>query len=489
MSEELELREVAIEEVDIEKREIAGRAVPYQVSAHVANGDYEEIIERGAVVPNDEVLLKWRHGDVIGRVTSTEDKEDGLYVRAYMDESQLGNAAYDLVREGHINKFSIGFKPMEARKEDRTVVRTKIRLNEVSIVPVPVYKDAEILEVREEPQSSKEEQVMTDVVTSADLEEVREEVKREIRAAVAVKEAPADVRSGGEVLKAVIKGQEELREAYAGGTSADTVMQKGWVGDLTRIVSEAAPLRGVFGTDSLPSEGKFIEFAELDSNSIVVEEVDEGEDLPFGKVAMKTRTAPVRLFGSYTQLTRDLIERSSIQYLNRALEAQAKAMGKAISAVVRADYTALVTAQAANKVTVAENKYGAWVDAMLDAKVKLDAQNLDIDALIVGLNTYKGLSTIVDADGLPIFRAENGVGNFNIKGLSGVVNGVPVVLDLKLAAGKDAFVNAGAIKLYAGSIINLQDENIRNLSKDFALAQRVAIADEIPTGVVPVEVA
>lgn len=139
MNESLEVREFSIRAVDADKREVTGIAVPWGQVADIG-GYYREVIERGAVVDSEPAKLYWRHSEPIGLITNATDTDDGWQITARISETERGNEAYTLARDGVIDRFSIGFEPVEHRDEVNddgsiTRTRTKIRVKEVSLVP------------------------------------------------------------------------------------------------------------------------------------------------------------------------------------------------------------------------------------------------------------------------------------------------------------------------------------------------------------------
>ena len=494
----LEIREFDIRSVDVEQREVAGIAVPYGQTTDLGFG-MRERFDAGAAVPADDAMLYWRHDEPIGKIIGHEQREDGLFIRARISSTPRGDEAYTLVRDGVISKFSVGFEPVEQRTEDDgTIVRTLANVREVSLVPMPAYSGAALTEVRESAPIEKEEEQVTDIIVpdTTGLDEVREAVEMLERQVATIQVAPAapvvDTRSAGEVLKAIAKGDEDEIRAYTGGTTADAIMKNGWVGDLTRLVSEAAVMRGTFGEASLPSEGNFIEYGQLKTNTIVVDEqAAEGDDLTYGQVELETKTAPVKTFGGYSTLSRQEIERSSTNILDVTLRAQAIAAGKAINGLIRDAYIANHAAQvtAGNAVAIgATPTYASWVAAAIDAAIKFEALGLSLDALVVDPATFKSLTALEGADGRPVFlvtgAGTNNIGELSVPGLSGSLANIPVILDAGLT-DEVAFVNRQAIRFYGSPVVRLQDENIINLSKDFSLYTYGAVAVEIPAAVVP----
>lgn len=494
----METREF-VARADVAERTITGIAVPYGQTANI--GAYQERFAPGAIDSVDDVKLFYGHTEPIGKVIEGRDTETGFEITAKLTEGvQRADEVLALMRDGVLNKFSVGFVPLESERDGNTVIRTKVALKETSIVPFPAYEGANITEVREEvanPQPVKETMSENLEFDMRSLQDEVAEIRRTLEAQpeTPAEEAPVAFRSAAELLKAVAKGDAQAERAYTGATTADSVVKNGWVGDLTRIVDEAATLRGVFASGTLPSEGNFIEYAVLDANTMDVDvQVAEGDDLPFGKVSLTTETAPVKTLGGYTQLTRQEIERSSVNILDHSLRAQAIQVGKALNIMTRTAYVNAVADQitALDVVTIpATPDYNDWLAAITDAAIKFNARGLSMDALIVDTATFKSLAALQGTDGRPVLLVTGGgtnnVGTINVTGLTGSVASVTVVLDPQLD-GEIAFVNSNAIRVYGSPVVRLQDENVINLSKDFSVYTYAAVANEIIGGIVPVVV-
>lgn len=517
--------EFRADNVDADKREIVGLAVPYERDAEIG-GNYVERIARDAVGDDSNTaLLFWRHSEPIGRLIEAKSTDDGWEIRARISETAVGNDALTLVRDGVATQLSIGFEALEdaieTREDGMTVItRKRIAVREVSIVPFGAYADgASITEVRERnnPTTENRSHNMTDSTTDApDLTEVRErldEIERRSAEFITRDDAPVtDTRSAAEILKALAKGDDATvrqvnalyERAYTGGTTADTVALDGWVGDLTRIYDQSSgALSNIFGSGTLPAQGMSIEYAQLKGNTIqVTEQANEGDDLAYGKVQLETKTAPVKTLGGYTQLSRQEIERGSLPIVQRSLEALAIAAGAAEKSIVRSAFNSLVTARTAIAsnggvvllgATLGAATYNNWVSALVDAAIKYDDLNLDIDALVVSGTVFKKLASFAGSDGRPMLSLDgsgaNTVGRLNVKELNGSIAGVPVILDAGQSGDAANFVSERAITVYKSPIVSLQDENIVNLSKDFSVYRYAAVAPEVPAGVVPIKLA
>ncbi len=142
-------------------RVIGGIVVPYERTARVSDGGpaYSEQFARGAFTRTlqhrgDRVKFLSQHnarsnplGVAVG--DSWRDDAAGLYGEFRVSKTQAGDEALALVRDGALDSFSVGFTPIKHEKKDGVVVRTEVRLNEVSLVTFPAYEDARVLAVRD----------------------------------------------------------------------------------------------------------------------------------------------------------------------------------------------------------------------------------------------------------------------------------------------------------------------------------------------------
>lgn len=513
MTEKLLTREYAASAQSSDDRTVSGIAVPYGDEIEYTRGYFEKIAP-GAFNPetNGPIKLFWSHRDVIGTVTEARNTETGLEITARISETSLGNDAYALARDGAIDRFSIGFVPLFSdtfRDEDGNthVVHTSIAVREVSLVPFPAYNNAVVTEVRSTPEPEKETP-MTDTLTPA-LDEINERMASLEQAFAASAPAPApavDTRSAGEVLKALVTGDENETRAYNGTvSSADgTMTRPTWIGDLTRLVDSVNPLKALFQTGALPPDGLNLEFTELATNSIAVNaQAMEGDDLQIGKITTREKTTPVKTFGGYTQLTRQAIERTRVNLLQVHLNGMALAAGQASANYFASVFAATVKERAASALTSPKTASAlTWSDIVgltVDAAAAFQDAGLPLDGLIVDKATFKALAALTASDGRPLMTVSgtgaNTIGTMNPAGLTGDVVGIKVTPNLMAKPDElgtkvvGAFYSSLAMRTYETPVAQLQDENILNLSKAFSVYRYQAVAAEIPTGLVPLKLA
>lgn len=505
---------------DVETREITGIGVPWDEESNTWG--FVELFERGSVSDDGAVAL-FAHDtrEVVGRIIAAEDTDAGRQITAKISRTARGDEVLTLARDGLL-QWSIGFVPVDHyMREDGATVRTKVVAKEYSLVTFPAYAGAQVTSVRSDDSAQvranqpEERLDMSDIVTATDLLEVRETVEdleRKVATfTTASREPVVDRRSAGEVLKAMVAGDQATIDAYTAlmtrddppapalGVLADAIVKPAWVGDLTRIFdATTGVLAAAFSTGPLPSSGMTIEFGELDANTVdVAKQAAEGDEITMGNVKIKSRTAPVHTYAGGSSLSRQVIERSTVGVLNHTLNALTMAAGARKKAVLRAEYNTLVAARraiAADAGVVALGKKLSvgtaddWEDMLVDAALKYEALNLQMERMLVSATVFKKLRGLT-VSGERVFRVAEGnsSGGVSLLGLTGNFAGLPVHLDSGQTGDSAVFVNSAGLRQYESGLVSLADETITNLTKTFAVYKYGAVAAEIPAAVVPVK--
>lgn len=513
---QLEIRNADLEyREDSESGYLEGIAVPYGQVANIG-GQFQERFDVDSVEPEGTVWLYHQHKDPIGVVERSEHRAEGFWIRAKLALSDLAKTTREQLINGALNSLSVGFVAQEQRDEDGIRVITRARLREVSVVAKPAYSLATVLSIREDSTdrtsvtNHKEESEMTDSM-EVDLTEVRSEIE-ELRQAVtmlpaqlAPAAAPAvETRSVAALAQAAvadgdtsaIEALNKVQErAYTGGTSADSPIKDAWVADLTNIFDNSSGvLARIFKTGTLPEKGMGLEYARLASNTIRVEEqVNEGDDLAFGKITLTTERVPVKTYGGYTQLTVQEIRRSTLPILDRHFEAMAVAAGARKKATLRSFFNTVRAEQvtAGNTVELGAGLDDAtsvdWANAIVGAAIAYEAKNATFDALVVSPDVFIALNSLTES-GDKVFKvaSDNTLGSLNLPGLTGSLAGVSVVVDTGATGNSATFINGRAIRQFNNGVVSLQDDNIINLTKTFSVYYFEALADEQPDLIVPV---
>jgi len=480
----MENRSFEIRETNVETREVIGRAVPYNDVIDIGGGDKEQFV-RGSVDLNSHVKLFRDHKEIIGKVNSMEEREDGLWIKAKISSTKLGDETLELVKDGAIRSFSVGFIPLVDEKQDRTIIRKKVNLKEVSLVAFPAYENASVTEVRE-------------ISEIAEVRNHAEELERRLEVLSADKtEAPTapKFRSYGEYVKSVATGDESgltLARAFADTNSvmADSILKNAWVNETIRILNNGRPTYNVFTSAPLPADGMTIEYPLLNSDTSAIEEqVAEGDSLTFGKIDLTSATANIKTYGGYTAMTRQLIERSSVAYVDAAFRAMAAAYAKKTNNVVKSYIDSLTTTSTSS---VAAWSADAIIEMLADSATKVNNETgKALEFILCSSDVFKQLAKQVDGVARPIAAAtnpSNGFGSINPVGLTGNIAGLPIVVDPSLAAGTLLTGASSAITTYesAGAPFRLNDGDITNLTQQFSVYGYLAVAGHDPKALVKV---
>lgn len=146
-------------------RTVYGIAVPFGQVAEVSDGagSYRETFVQGAFSRTlsergDRVKLLANHDHrrfPIGRPTLLREDTAGLYMEAKISATRDGDEALELIRDGVLDRFSVGFRPIRHRNTaDRVVERLEVALGEVSVVALAAYDGAVLAGVRSAPSVS-----------------------------------------------------------------------------------------------------------------------------------------------------------------------------------------------------------------------------------------------------------------------------------------------------------------------------------------------
>lgn len=138
-------------------RTICGIVVPFERVARVSDGGpaYDEAFQRGAFTKTiaergDRVKLLMQHNahEPIGRAITLREDAAGLYGEFAVSRVAAGDEALELVRDGVIDSFSVGFRPIKHTRREGVTWRTEVGLRESSLVTFPAYEDARLAGIR-----------------------------------------------------------------------------------------------------------------------------------------------------------------------------------------------------------------------------------------------------------------------------------------------------------------------------------------------------
>jgi HK97 family phage prohead protease len=491
---------------DLEERTIVGLAVPYGQTADIG-GMYQERFVPGAIDSIEDVKLFYGHEEPIGKIIEGRDTDAGFEIVAKVSDTARGNEVLTLMRDGVLNKFSVGFIAEESVKDGSTITRTKVSLKEVSVVPFPAFAGANITEVREE-QTAPEaeltnEQEMRTMSENMELEvrSVMDEVAelRRVVEAGQTSSAPAvigaEIRSQGDFAKKMLTGDADAIElARVASTSADTVALPGFIGFINNLIDNNRPALSAFSRAALPAAGLTVEYAQVTANTITVGQQDpENEALSFGNLTIDSISAPVKTYGGYTSFSRQTIERSTVDYLNTVFQALTIAYANATNGALVSHVQGLNYAGKTFDVSALTS--AALIGGIADGSAYIfENTGLRPEAIVLGTGAYKKLMTVAGEDGRPVVLVNgagfNNIGSANIPGLSGQLFGLPVIVDPAMGDNLAFMANSRAIQTFesAGAPVRLTDGDITTLTDSVSVYGYMAITTPFAGAIVKLDV-
>lgn len=510
-----------LEVLSAEERIIEFRAVPWNTPATVSDDGgatfYREQFAPGAFDGADaaSVKLYWRHGEPVGRILKLDSRKDGLYGTARFSDTSAGRDAWTLARDGVEQGVSVGFMDIESKwtRDKSLVTRTKAKLREISTTDRPAYADAAILATRQETTPESEYAMDSAVQTPAAPADVlvRDNRVDDVLERVSSVEslitefidkqrednAPAVplFRSFGEYAKGVHLGDDKalaMQRAFATATSTQAAgtFPDTWVTGINGLVNNGRPLASAFGVAPLPNEGLTIHYPRITTNPSVAAQALQTDSISSTAMAFTDATSTVATYAGGGRVARIVIDRSSPAYLDVMLRALAAQYGVVTGSAFNTALLAAATANATASFSVATATVDKYTEAVAQACVDIFANTgYQADIIAISSDLFVSWAKLFGTS-KPVFQfstAQGGqaAGTLNLAGLGGDFGSIRVIVDTTLAVRTMVVASTECAKWHEspGSPFQLQDENIDNLGKDFAVFGYGTTAVYLPAGV------
>ena len=485
---------------------LEGIAVPFGERYDLWDG-YGEVFDPDCDFGDTRrVKLSRDHGRLIGAVTRTESLPDGLHITARISDTADGRDAVQLIRDGVLDSFSVGFRALTTTREDTdgaTILhRRKVDLLEVAVTGMPAYKGAAITGQRHTDHTitTKEPTMSDDII--ARIDQLETDTRSAISALQSRPATPAPIgaqyRSMGDYLAHLAAGdddaqrfQTETRDLI---TSTEAHNQSAWVADQIRLVQSRRSVANLFQHAALPETGMSVEYLTLGADTMTVaDQGTEGTPLKFGKVSLGSQTAAVHTYGGYTTVSRQVIERSTTPTLDTALRALTIAYSTAIETAARAYLKTAITGATANGVETpaAPSAMTAdqWIASIIDAAEAIDNRGAQMGTLVVGKDVYKALAKLTRSGNALMDLSGHGsdtIGTLDLSDVSASLFRVPVVMLPDAAADTAAFLDPAALTLWeAGGPFQLTEQTAKTLTSDYSVYGYAAMGTTFAGGITP----
>lgn len=162
----------------------------------IERGAFLKSIERRFTTPmaekgKSDIRFLFQHDpkECIGTINLIKEDDKGLYVECYISRTKRGDDLLVLLKDGAIDKMSIGYIPIDFEEEGNIRVLKEVDIFEASIVVFPMNESTDIFEVRSKDmakakvnvKATKKEATLLDFELK-ELAYRAEQVKAEIKA-------------------------------------------------------------------------------------------------------------------------------------------------------------------------------------------------------------------------------------------------------------------------------------------------------------------
>lgn len=499
---------------DGDGRTLEGVAVPY--GQIIDTWDGAETFDHDCRFDDIEsAKLCYQHGELIGRITGAESRDDGLHITARISDTQRGRDVVELLRDGALDSLSVGFIPLENEMDKAGIThRKRVRLLETSVVSWPAYESAKITGQRDMEKTTNNRNESEDPKVDKELEEmlngIRDE-QRSMKAAIAKGSAPehktvgGEYRTAGDYLQALYRGDEaavqlmhECRDLIA---TADTGNTSTWIADDLRLIEMRRKVINILTHDTLPAKGMTMEYNVVSTDTTdVAKQATEGNALQFGKVTFGTKSVSIDTYGGYTTMSRQVIERSTTPMLNTALAALRNAYAKATETAVRNYLYETIASQRdatqnANKIdapaTLAAMTIDQWATLIMNAAELADDRNVNLTRLGVSKDVMASLIALKDSGSRFFDLSGDGsdtIGNFDLTGIAGKFLRLPVQMLPKAPNGTACFIDPESVTVWeSGGPTQLSDGDPTKLTENYSVYGYMAVAATNVDGLIPVK--
>jgi HK97 family phage prohead protease len=143
-------------QVNIEERTFKGYASTFgnvdEVGDIIEQGAFSKTINERGPKGSKQIKVLWQHSEPLGIPMVMEEDSRGLYVEGKISKTRLGDEALELMRDGVVDRMSIGFSIPNGKSEwdDTMGVRKikEVKLFEFSPVTFPANEAAVITGVK-----------------------------------------------------------------------------------------------------------------------------------------------------------------------------------------------------------------------------------------------------------------------------------------------------------------------------------------------------
>jgi len=507
--------EAASIECSEERREITGKIVPMGTGeiGHTNLGDYTFAANSIEIADPSKIKLLAQHDlkKPIGRMTAAETRADGIYATFKLSRSTGGNDALIMAQEGLITGLSVGAEIIASQpsKDGYTVV-SQARLKEVSLVTVPAFASAEILEIaaeevipaEETPQTESETVVEDTTVEATPVEAAAVEAARPTVTAMAYTTPRLNLNiTAGEYAKAQLnasRGDADARELVAALQVATVAENTGMVPptylrDVIGIIDSSRPFIDSIERAALPASGMKIFTPKLGTQA-AVDLTAEGAEFASADTTVTFQEDNVVKFAGAGVLDLELVDRSDPSFLDlylRELAASYAQKTDQYAAKIAADGSSDSSSSTIYKAIAKSiaDSFGVMRQTPNNLLVATSGGNDNVD--------FANLLGEVDNTGRPLYAAAapmNANGLITQGSTNGTIAGLNLVVDPNYTGGTSN-IKVGlvyptmAMRFHESGTLQIRTNVVANGQLEIGIYGYVAVVNRYPAAFRAVQVA
>jgi HK97 family phage prohead protease len=487
-----------------ERREISGKIVPTGTGEIGSTnlGEYTFAANSIEIADPSKIKLLSQHDlkKPIGRMTAAETRADGVYATFKLSRSTSGNDALIMAQEGLITGLSIGAEILASKpsKDGYTVV-SLARIKEVSLVTVPAFASAEILEIAAEAVSPVEENQTTESETAVEETTPAVEATPSVEAASVEAARPTVSASyytaprvntdvtAGQFAKAQIlaaRGDADARDLVAALQVATVAENTGMVPptylkDIIGIIDASRPFIDSIERAALPASGMKVFTPKLGAQAIVGLTA-EGAEYASQDTAVTFQEDNVVKFAGAGILDEELVLRSDPSFLDLYLRELAASYAQ------KTDAYALGLARDAAVGSSGASIYKAIADGIADSYnvMRFTPNRLVVHPTAAGSISYADLLGAEDGNDRPLFAAavpQNAGGLITQGSTQGTVAGLSLVVDPNYTGDKFALVYpSAAMRFHESGTLQVRSNIVANGQLEIGISGFVCAVNRYP---------
>ncbi len=428
-------------------RSVEIRIMPWGEVAETPDG--REMFERGAfsgVNPGRVTIESQRHGGtLVGRGSDLVEHDDAAYLHARISETPAGDELLTLIRDGVVSEASVSFKPVKTARRKGVLVRQAVDLWRVAILERGSYPGAAVVAVRGKSEDTAvvDEQEITEAIPPPDLSPILQRIEQldnkvvQLQARAAVPAAPTPeyvAHSLGELLRRTVD-EPLLNRALADNLSSENtgLLPKAALDTLVGLINRGRRTINAFGGPrALPDTGMTVAWPKLNTalTGLVAAQSAEKAEIASAKVTFTEATSAIVTYAGGSDISKQLIRRSSPPYL----EAYARALTIAWSNVTNAAFSAAVYAGGTGTqgwVATGDTTGSAFVTALVNASVTCEVTTgQPAEFVILAPGLFASVAAVFAQKSV---NPQSVGGTGTAAGLVVNVSGVPVISESALA--------------------------------------------------------